>query len=183
VALTSGLGPKPWGPAWIQARADAGLQLGPGLPALPAPSLATGWTRRPLTTGEATLWLRELLVRAGGSAAEAQRLTSHSLKCTVLSWAAKYGLDISERRILGHHFSSTEGSAVTYSRDAMVAPLRSVQVMLAAIAAGSFMPDHSRAAYFLAPPYVPDGEVEPPIEWEYDEEGFPSSRQIPPMHR
>ena len=70
VALTQGLASKPWGPAWIRAREESNLQLGSGCPVLPAPSLATGWTRRTLTTAEASHWLRELLQRAGGRGAK-----------------------------------------------------------------------------------------------------------------
>ena len=111
VAVSSGLSDEPWGQRWIEERRSMGMDwddeenFAPGVAMLPAPSSAGGWTGRPLTTGEATLWLRELLILGGDTKLSASKVSTHSLKATVLSWAAKANLPLEVRRILGHQRS------------------------------------------------------------------------------
>lgn len=52
----------------------------------------------------------------------APRVSSHSLKATCLSWAAKYGCSTSVRSLLGRHVSAVQETQAVYSRDLAVAP-------------------------------------------------------------
>ena len=113
-----------------------------------------------MSAGEATLALRELLAVYGVAADRVQRLSSHSLKTTVLSWAAKAGLSIEHRRLLGHHTAPGDLSALNYSRDALSKPLEEVCRMIDSIAAGSFQPDLPRSARLLES--RPAGEADVP---------------------
>ena len=54
--------------------------------------------------------LRTLLVEAGFAPYVAAKFTSHSLKATSLSWAAKAGLPMSARRPLGGHCKKDEAA-------------------------------------------------------------------------
>ena len=76
-----------------------------------------------MTTEELAVHLREVLVKWGISPAEACLYTSHSLKCTFLSFAAKIELPFKVRRMLGYHSKSSEKSTLIYSRDVMAWPL------------------------------------------------------------
>jgi hypothetical protein len=69
----------------------------------------------------------------------------HSLKVTLLSWAAKRGLPPDVRKALGYHIDSNEMSMMTYSRDAMARPLRKLEALLAEVRLGTFNPDTSRS--------------------------------------
>jgi hypothetical protein len=70
--------------------------------------------------------------------------------------AAKYGVDYDSRRFLGYHSEGKDRSLLTYSRDAMSAPLRKLISMIMAIKNKQFFPDSSRSGYF-----VPDSELPP----------------------
>ena len=83
-----GLHEDHWAEAWLQAREEVGINattmgfmvpsVGPG-----------GFTKTQMTTEELAVHLREIVVKWGISPAEACLYTSHSLKCTLLSYAAK----------------------------------------------------------------------------------------------
>ena len=88
-------------------------------------------------------------------AVEARRLhleavTSHSLKCTVLSWLAKAGTEPHHRLVLGHH-STQKGSLETYSRDMLAAPLRAMEDVLRRIRVGALRPDMTRSGTSRSP--------------------------------
>ena len=58
---------------------------------------------------------------------DSNKLTSHSLKDTSLSWASKCGLPEDVRTLLGHQQLSSQGkckSLATYSRDMLSRPLK-----------------------------------------------------------
>jgi hypothetical protein len=82
--------------------------------------------------------------------AELEGVSSHSLKCTLLSWASKFGLPADVRRFLGHHTKSEDGSLLIYGRDNAAGPLRSLEMMLSAVRAGAFVPDLTRSGRFIA---------------------------------
>ena len=75
-------------------------------PLLPAPRLGGGFGVRPLSTAEAADWLRLLLQEIP----DCSKFRAHSLKTTLLVWAAKAGLDKEVRAVLGHHASALQGS-------------------------------------------------------------------------
>ena len=111
---------------------------------LPAPLRNGKWSDRPLTSGEGGQWLRELLISSGDKSNN--HVTAHSLKTTGLSWCSKAGLLLEERKLLGHHMDAKFTTALTYSRDALAAPLAKFAKVVQSIREGTFNPDLSRAA-------------------------------------
>ena len=75
------------------------------------------------------------------------RLTSHSLKETTLSWAARYGIDENSRILLGHHELVGSKSLATYSRDMLSRPLQHFCAMLLNIRKDFFRPDTTRSGW------------------------------------
>ncbi|CAL1129051.1 unnamed protein product [Cladocopium goreaui] len=73
---------------------------------------------------------------------------THSLKASLLSMAAKYGLPHSQRKLLGYHAGSKEQSMLCYSRDSMAEPLRQMCEMIRAVKNKAFLPDCSRSGRF-----------------------------------
>ena len=133
--------PEEWAGAWFEARERMGLGLDP---ALPAWSESEGrFLDRPMSTGEAGLYLKEFLVGSGVSTSEL--IGCHSLKCTILSWVAKNdAMSLADRRLLGHHLDPSASSPVTYSRDELTRLMRRVFHVITLIRRGKFFPDKSR---------------------------------------
>jgi len=122
------------------------LELG-RLPLLPAPNTSGAPTKRPLSSEEMKLWARHILTKFGCDLSE-RRITSHSCKSTLLSFAAKHGLSWEDRLVLGGHIGHLK-SAITYSRDALAKPLSALNDMLADIRRGTFRPDETRSGRFV----------------------------------
>ena len=116
-------------------------------PILPAPDKQGDWCSRSVTASEATKWLTELLKQ---NTTSLEQVSSHSLKCTTLSWLAKAGTDPHYRLILGHH-STQKGSLETYSRDVLSAPLRALDDVLRQIRVGALHPDLTRSGHIQEP--------------------------------
>ncbi|CAE7880339.1 unnamed protein product, partial [Symbiodinium necroappetens] len=114
-------------------------------PVLPAPDQRGGWTKRSVDAGEVTKWLHALLARSGNEASPGT--TSHTVKSTVLSWCAKYGMARHPRLQLGHH-TSGDGSLDTYGRDTLAPALLQLTSMLESIRRGTFLPDLTRSGRF-----------------------------------
>ena len=79
-------------------------------------------------------------------------LRAHSLKHTLLSFAAKRGLPPHVRKLLGYHLDRSEVSLATYSRDMLSDPLRQLSVLLLEIQHGTFQPDNTRSGYIQPEP-------------------------------
>ena len=116
LALGAGLEDEPWAYGWEEARSRLPVDWPYALPAY-------SWTenrfldRKP-PTGEASLVLREILAEAGIDSDECWRVSSHSLKSTVLSWCSKSArVSFEDRRLLGHHMDRRTSSPLTYSGD------------------------------------------------------------------
>jgi hypothetical protein len=62
-----------------------------------------------------------------------------------LSWAAKAGMEKSDRRLLGGHAAQKDRSVLEYSRDALSSPLHKLGLLLDRIALGDFVPDAARS--------------------------------------
>ena len=77
-----------------------GIDFKLGLPTLPAPNSDGLPTKRPLSTDEMKQWL-QMVFTSRGINLDGRRLTSHSCKCTLLSWLAKHGDDWADRMALG----------------------------------------------------------------------------------
>ena len=150
VALMQGLADKPWGLVWSQLLKDAGPKLGRGMPLLPAFTEGGVWLEAPAKPAYSAKWLRNLLYRQGFEIGLVKPLGTHSCKATALSWCAKYGIPRGVRSLLGYH-SQGKGAGNTdlvYGRDNQAEPLRQLQKVVRAIAAGNFDPDALRSGYF-----------------------------------
>ena len=92
-----------------------------------------------------------------------QRVTSHSLRVTLLSWAAKFGVGREERDIMGRHASVVHGAGPLYSRDLVTPAAIKLASMLEQVSSGIFRPDAPRLEYFAPAPAaaVPEVKVEP----------------------
>ena len=146
IAPCDGVVVDDWADQWLSCRKTLDLEVGK-LPVMPAPNSEGEATKRPLSTSEMKLWAIHLLQRAGHDLGN-RRISSHSCKTTMLSYASKFGLPWEDRLILGGHVGHLR-SAVTYSRDALAGPLRKLSTMIEAICLGRFMPDNTRSGRFL----------------------------------
>ena len=142
-AIGWGLHPNPWCIKWKQQ-----LDQVCGKTIMPAYSEVSGkFLDRRLTTSEANLWLKEVLVRAGMSVEQASQYSTHSCKSTVPTWAGKFGgFSTDERRLLTHHMDKSAVMPLTYSRDNLTELHSRIFRMLTAIRNFEFNPDDSNAA-------------------------------------
>eukprot|EP00435_Cladocopium_sp_Y103_P044661 s357_g12.t1 len=104
---------------------------------------------RPLSSTEASAWLRKLLT--GTKVVDADRKISiHSCKVTCLSFCAKYGVDSMSRLQLGYHSGGGTGlkMAHTYSRDAAAEPVAKLLKVLEDFRSSGFFPDCTRSGRF-----------------------------------
>ena len=147
VGPASGVVRGNWVATWWGLRQELHAALSEGYPLMPAPNGEGDPTVRPLSTSELGKWVRMILDRHGLLHDEA-KITSHSCKATLLSFLAKYGASIPDREILGGHTGRMK-SVLTYSRDALAAPLRVLDDMLQKIRSGHFDPNASRSGMMI----------------------------------
>ena len=141
-----GLSGLNWAAEWLRKRLQAGLQASMCKPTMPAPVAGGEWSKVPLTSSEASVWLRELL--SPWAPVNLSNIATHSAKATILSWMSKSNVCISLRRLAGYHVSPGDKSALEsleYSRDAAAPILREIEAILVAIRAGIFCPDAVRS--------------------------------------
>lgn len=101
-----------------RVRSFPGIPFEKGHPTMPAPVDGGGVSVRPLSREEMKHWTRLLLKPVEVDIGD-RRVTSHSCKCTLLSWCSKRGLPWKDRLALGGH-TSTVKSAMVYSFPAIV---------------------------------------------------------------
>ena len=158
-----GVSGEEWLPTACSALEAVGVCLaetrGPLLRA-PASSEGDKLALRELCSNEITAFLRRMLSPIT-EASRVQRISSHSLKRTTLSWAAKFGLTEYERSILGRHTSATASTQAIYALDLATAPTARLQHVLKQIAEGKFLPDNPRAQYFPAEVNITRATEEP----------------------
>eukprot|EP00435_Cladocopium_sp_Y103_P036573 s2951_g9.t1 len=149
IAPIWGLESPPWGLEWHKVANQAGLELHEAYrgPVLPAPLKSGRWGQRSVSSNEASKWLCALLAKLGDPLDE---VSSHSLKCTTLSWLAKAGANSEHRLLLGHH-STGKSSLDVYSRDMLSAPLRTLESVLRLIRVGAMQPDKTRSGLMQEP--------------------------------
>ena len=135
-----------WGFQWTHARRVLKIDDLSKFPLMPAPDSMLEPTRRPLSTQEAKLWMHELL---GDHVSKASKITSHSCKCTCLSFLAKRGASFEDRLVLGYHANSMK-MALVYSRDSAARPLALLAHVLNEIKQGTFDPDCTRSGRLKA---------------------------------
>ena len=134
------LGNSTWFDSWQCSRKANGLKEF-GFPLMPSVDINGKFTSMPLTTSAASLWIKDLL----SDDADTCSCTTHSLKTTFLSWAAKRGLDYEDRCLLGYHQVPGRSSVYCYSRDVLARPLQKLDDLLAEVFSRKFRPDDSRA--------------------------------------
>ena len=147
-AIAFSISGKPWIHHYIQCRRDLSLPTSGklDLPFLPA-RLHEHLCLEAVSSSTITKILREVL--------HAPSLRSHSLKHTLLSFAAKRGFDPHVRKLLGYHLDRQEVTLATYSRDLLAEPLRQLKSLLHEIQAGTFKPDSTRSGYLSSTPALP----------------------------
>ena len=163
VAPCDGVVSDDWAEQWISCRQAMTIEVGK-LPLMPAPNMSGAATRRPLSTEEMKLWTTHLLEKSGHDLT-GRKISSHSCKCTMLSFAAKFGMAWDDRLVLGGHVGHLK-SPITYSRDALARPLRLLSELLADIRSGRFQPDQTRSGRFVELPGTSDGQQESESGWE-----------------
>ena len=142
VAPCFGIDGTNWGLEWTRVRQQLGLHWPPDGLVMPAPDREGVATERPLETQECAAWLRKLV--GVETSSETRRVASHSLKSTMLSYAAKRGIGIPERLQLGYHTSNFQMGMV-YSRDGAAASILVLEKLISEIAQGKFSPDETRS--------------------------------------
>ena len=143
-----GITDYPWLQTFLSLREELKLpQSNNKEPSMPVVLTTGKWGKMALSSSQAGEWIR-LILLTGGVSRSHVRVTSHSFKATVLSWAAKGGLSKEHRCILGYHTIDTNQSMLHYSRDEQAAPLRALKKLLNMIKLGQFKPDNTRSGYF-----------------------------------
>ncbi len=140
-----GIRGEPWAEAWLEVRRTMNLSADNDGALMLTPSGGDSFISRRLSTTEGAIWLREVLIDGGLPPEEAAAYGTHSLKSTLLSWAAKAGMPKGARRLLGGHAAQRDRSVLEYSRDALAEPLRLMGEVLDKIAVGEFLPDATRS--------------------------------------
>ena len=103
----------------------------------------------------AVLWIHRKLDSGSGSFLKCdvestdRRVSSHSLKSTMLSFLAKRGIEMGDRLLLGYH-TSPFTMGLTCSRDGMARPLQILSDMLSEIRCGKFHPDQTRSGRLIS---------------------------------
>ena len=146
VAPCLGVVDDSWAEKRLMCRSSMDLVVGAS-PVMPAPNISGAPTSRPLSTAEMKLWVHQLL-QFDGHTLESRRVTSHSCKTTMLSFSAKYGIEWTDRMVLGGHVAHLK-SVITYSRDSLARPLQLMANMLQSIRNGRFQPDNTRSGRFV----------------------------------
>ena len=148
VGLARGVSDTAWAEGWLAVRRASGLDAAADRCLQRVPG-TTGWKKTRMTTNIfnawlATFWGKALKEGPGGGL----RLTSRSMKVTLLAWGARYGIPAAERRMLGYHVEHKDRSMMAYSRDEVAAPLRKIAAMLADVRRGAFDPDVTRSGFW-----------------------------------
>eukprot|EP00971_Amphidinium_carterae_P039775 781368-Amphidinium_carterae.1 len=93
--LQSGVSGLDWGLHWVAARKACGLKADPSILSLGRDGLSKA---AHMGSAEGARRLRSFLSEASTAAPPSQIVGSHSLKATMLAWAARYGIPSAERR-------------------------------------------------------------------------------------
>ena len=143
VCLGMGVFQFSWARRWLDARAKQ--SLGEDGLFLPTFSERLGkWGQTPMSASEASIYLREFLIKQGSSEQAVAQLGTHSLKRTLLMWAGKSVMvkfSGRDRRLLGHHLDKENKSMVIYSVEAFLDLYGRVKALFETIASETFDPD------------------------------------------
>ena len=152
VAPAKGLGPRCWGKdfervADLVGRSFRNLKVGDCI--LPTPDASGQFTRGAISTSRFAKWAVHILKAIDPTCGEG--LTGQSAKRTTLAWLSKAGASLDDRSLLGRHQLKGRSSVLTYSRDALCAPLRVLDQVLADIRNKRFYPDEGRSGVLRGP--------------------------------
>ena len=150
LAPAVGINGKEWVSAVIDAFKGVGLEFGGRVdgPLFKPPSgEGGGLANRKLSSSEVTKLLRLLFEVTEQDQGEV-RVSSHSLKATMLSWCSKAGLPVYDKAVLGRHSSSYNEAQAVYSRDLAIGSVMKLQSIIWKIHRHEFMPDNARRGYF-----------------------------------
>ena len=137
-----------WWESWLIARDRLGLENEGKLQLPLIPRFDPGGA--PVPQAVMATELGEMLRLGLGVETKSRNLVrSHSLKTTVLSWLAKFGVPLPFRRTMGHHLDPAAQSAEIYARDAIAPALREAVKVLHHIQRGTFVPDNTRSGRFV----------------------------------
>ena len=145
-APASGVTEDQWAEQWLQVRRCLQIEDLKKFPLMPAPDSNLEPTKRPISTAETKQWILHLL---GNELVGMSKLSSHSCKCTCLSYLAKRGASYEDRLVLGYH-SNKMKMALVYSRDSISRPLALLAHVLMEIRTGIFEPDNTRSGRLRA---------------------------------
>ena len=149
VAITDGLCNSNWAETWLKERKHAGLpDPQNGIPLLPVINTKGTFGTIPMSPSLGSACLRDLLTLARFNKDDIRDISSHSLKTTCLSWAAKAGVAREHRQILGYHVVQGATSVLHYSRDEQAEPLRQLSSVMNNIRLGKFNPDATRSGFW-----------------------------------
>ena len=171
-----------WIGAWLQCMLT--LTIDPhsvdGACMMPAPGDDGRPLKRAVESDEAGCWLRLILGAKPKRSDSSRKLSTHSLKSTMLSFAAKRGYAHQDRLSMGHHAHPFKIADV-YARDAQARDLRLLDRLIQEIRSKTFLPDESRAGRFSA---VKKQKTDEAIdldmeekEWNLIEESKPASER------
>ena len=90
--------------------------------------------------------LRKLLYKVFPSP-DVERLTTHSMKTSLLSFGNKFGFHFETSELLGYHLVAHH-SALNYSRDNLAQPMRKLSDMVEHLKSGAFLPMEQRDRMF-----------------------------------
>ena len=160
VALSKGLSGTDWAEAWLDIRAQLGLNAATDQCLMPKPLADGSFAAGRIDASQLTEWMRHLFELLGVPRTFLVNVGSHSCKATLLSMAAKAGMSKEIRRTLGGHAVPGDKSVEAYSRDNLAAPLRELAMLFRVIRAGQFDPDSTRSGRWIQQAVEGDKEVE-----------------------
>ena len=149
VGWADGLSGKLWASAWLRLRVLAGCSAEIDQTLMPEVLTGGEFGVARMKTSDGNLILRELLTQSG--VPNVQNYGTHSAKATLLSWAAKAGLNRADRKMLGGHSASKDKTMEEYSRDVLAKPLKALGELLVSIRVGDFIPDATRSGRWARP--------------------------------
>ena len=127
----------PWAGTWLEVRKKLGLDAATDGALRMARGAGGHWVARvPATATEIGSDFRRILRQCGMEDDDLEGITSHSCKATLLSWAAKAGMKLEDRRLLRGHAKPGQKVPLEYSRDALAGPLERMRHVLGEIRAG-----------------------------------------------
>ena len=76
------------------------------------------------------------------------KITSHSLKTTVLTAVGEHGASSEVKQLLGYHIVKGDSTALNCNRDNLAIPMEVLEQVIYDVRTGAFIPDNPRATRF-----------------------------------